>query len=77
MASDGPQWIDYFKAVGRFYDTPGVNGAARMGTQQLMALREVHPALYERLTQSELWPFANTMAHPELERWIGENWDSV
>lgn len=80
MASDRPQYIDYVKAITRLFDTqstPGVGGSMNMGTHQLIALEEVHPALYERLQCTEMWPFEDTMAHPELERWIGEHWDDV
>lgn len=78
MMSDRPDYVDYVGKITALFDTqdtPGIGGSMNMGTHQLLALEEVHPALYARLQCTAMWPFEGTMAHPELERWVIEHWN--
>lgn len=59
----------------RFDAQDGTSGSMFMGVQEVEALREVRPDLYEKLLVSELWPFTDTMAHPDLVTWLSDHWD--
>lgn len=75
MMSDRPDYVDYVGKITALFDTQDTPGMRNMGTHQLLALEEVHPALYARLQCTAMWPFEDTMAHPELERWVIEHWN--
>jgi hypothetical protein len=77
MSDVKPRYIDYVVALTRHFDAPDSGGAAFMGQHQLDALREVHPELFERLWESDLMPFADNHAHPELELWIINHWENT